>query len=208
MVYIVRAIIEDRSVKDGFVLIQESKSHCYGKWYLPSGNVHRGEGIDEAVKRVVHEEAGLADGNPEQIILIEEIGPFWWRFTFLVTFPDSFNLAKNLKTEKQKDKYSIKAEIWEWEEIISTDKLRDEDMLRCVREYNKQMSYWKKRDENIRQGKMKYGLSHHASQIENDLNWMKLEIQNIPRDFITIKALFVFETKEQLQLVTVLAYCR
>ena len=118
----------------------------------------------------------------------------------------SYLLSIIRKTEKQKDKYSIKAEIWEWEEIISTDKLRDEDMLRCVREYNKQMSYWKKRDENIRQGKMKYGLSHHASQIENDLNWMKLEIQNIPRDFITIKALFVFETKEQL--VTVVAYCR
>ena len=38
-------------------------------------------------------------------------------------------MAKNLKSEKQRDKFSIKAEIWKWQEIMSTDKgeLRDED---------------------------------------------------------------------------------
>ena len=58
------------------------------------------------MKRVVHEETGLSHAIPERIIMVEEVGPFWFRFTYLVKFDHNNNIAKNLKTSR--DRFSIR----------------------------------------------------------------------------------------------------
>lgn len=41
-----------------FLLVQEAKPSCYGKWNLPAGHLDVGEDIFEGAKREVREEAG------------------------------------------------------------------------------------------------------------------------------------------------------
>ena len=45
--------------------IKESKKqrNVYEKWNLPAGNVNRGESIEEAMRRIIEEEAGLQGSN-------------------------------------------------------------------------------------------------------------------------------------------------
>jgi 8-oxo-dGTP pyrophosphatase MutT (NUDIX family) len=45
---------------DRFVLVQESKETCKGKWSIPGGMLEPGESIFEAGIREVSEEAGIA----------------------------------------------------------------------------------------------------------------------------------------------------
>lgn len=195
VVYIVRAIIEDKKDKNlgsGFVMIQESKKKVEKKWYLPAGNVNRNESIEEALVRVVREETGLANGNPEQIISVEEIGPFWFRFTYLVTFTDP-GILRHLKTEK--DQYSMRAEVWKFEDLIRRQgDLRDEDMLRAIRQYRSFSSSFPNVKSNSAFEKMSDKLSDYESITTK---WKKLKVEPIPRDYITVRAVFLFETKDK-----------
>ena len=44
---------------DKYLLVQESKEYCYGKWNLPAGHLDSGETIFEAAKREIKEECNL-----------------------------------------------------------------------------------------------------------------------------------------------------
>ena len=46
-------------------IIKESKKqrNVYETWNLPAGNVNRGESIEEAMRRIIEEEAGLQGSN-------------------------------------------------------------------------------------------------------------------------------------------------
>lgn len=63
-------------------MVQEAKPQCYGRWYLPAGRMEVAESIHEALCREVKEEAGL-DCEPITLLLVEEQGQQWIRFTFL-----------------------------------------------------------------------------------------------------------------------------
>ena len=46
--------------KDGkYLLVQEAREKCYGKWNLPAGHLDPNETIIEAAKREIKEESGL-----------------------------------------------------------------------------------------------------------------------------------------------------
>ncbi len=54
-VIVVGGVIE----KDGkFLLVQEAKAKCFGKWNLPAGHLEIGEDIFEGAKREIKEETG------------------------------------------------------------------------------------------------------------------------------------------------------
>ncbi|KAJ6249366.1 mutt/nudix hydrolase [Anaeramoeba flamelloides] len=115
MVYIIK--------NDKLVVIQESKSSCRGKWYLPAGRMKLGEDVFEGAKRETLEEAGLEIENLK--IFDTEFHPYsnsfdWVRFHLTATISGG-----SLKTLKQKDKESMQAK---W---IKLSKLKDCD-LRCT----------------------------------------------------------------------------
>lgn len=64
------------------LMVQEAKTECYGRWYLPAGRMEGGESILEALQREVKEEAGI-DCQPITMLLVQEKGPQWVRFIFL-----------------------------------------------------------------------------------------------------------------------------
>jgi len=46
-------------IKDNkFLLVQEAKAKCYGKWNIPAGHLELGETIFEGAKREIYEETG------------------------------------------------------------------------------------------------------------------------------------------------------
>ena len=76
--YIVAVVIFD---EDKVLLMQEAKSSCLGKWYLPAGKVEVGENFYEAAKREVLEETGFII-EPTGLIMAEVNHNYWMRFVF------------------------------------------------------------------------------------------------------------------------------
>lgn len=59
MSYDVKVIVGVVVEKDGkYLLVQEAKASCYGKWNLPAGHLDPDETIVEAAKREAKEETG------------------------------------------------------------------------------------------------------------------------------------------------------
>ncbi|VDM48370.1 unnamed protein product [Toxocara canis] len=63
------------------LMVQEAKRRCYGKWYIPSGRIERGETIVEGVSREVLEETGYKC-DPEELLCLQVQGSGWYRFAF------------------------------------------------------------------------------------------------------------------------------
>ncbi|KAG0711971.1 8-oxo-dGDP phosphatase NUDT18 [Chionoecetes opilio] len=75
--FIVAAVLLN---SEGHVLMmQEAKSSCAGKWYLPAGRMEAGETIVEAAKREVLEETGL-DTDITTVLMVESAAGSWFRF--------------------------------------------------------------------------------------------------------------------------------
>lgn len=103
--YIVAAVIFN--AKGEVLMVQEAKKDCYGHWYLPAGRMEPGESIEEAVQREVKEEAGV-DCQPVTMLLVQETGPQWIRFTFLAEITGG-----SLKTKAEADSESLQAQWWD-----------------------------------------------------------------------------------------------
>lgn len=80
------------SPQDEVLLIQEAKKECHGSWYLPAGRMEPEETIVEALLREVKEEAGL-HCEPLTLLSVEERGPSWIRFVFLIRPTGTANLV-------------------------------------------------------------------------------------------------------------------
>jgi len=178
--YVVRAIIQESlsdqkdSTTRKYLMIQESKESCREKWYLPAGTVHHKESLDEAAVRIVKEESGII-AKSSSVLMVEEIGPFWLRFTFTMECFDG-----DLKSVE--DSFSMRSQFLT-EDVIRTmaskDQLRDVDMLRAL---------------NVAR-KVKRKLPKIDSALGN-YKWNMLKIQDIPHKFISIRACFVFKNDE------------
>ncbi|XP_062855440.1 8-oxo-dGDP phosphatase NUDT18 [Trichomycterus rosablanca] len=119
--YIVSAVIFND--KGEVLMVQEAKPQCYGRWYLPAGRMEVGESIHEALCREVKEEAGL-DCEPITMLLVEEQGQQWIRFTFLAQVKGG-----SLKTTAEADAESLQAQWWDREAPLS---LRGRDILSLI----------------------------------------------------------------------------
>lgn len=174
--YIVRAVIEEPSDEANreshYLLIQENRPQCRHKWYLPSGSVFPTESLEEAIIRIVHEEAGITV-KPVTVLLIEEIGPFWFRFTFQMKIVEP--TEKILKISE--DKFSIKSQFWSHEKIKTRRRdLRDEDMLRAV---------------FVAQRVKFRALNQTDPRIAN-YKWNSLFVEPKGKKYISLRACFVF----------------
>uniref|UniRef100_A0A8C9X0H5 Nudix (nucleoside diphosphate linked moiety X)-type motif 18 n=1 Tax=Sander lucioperca TaxID=283035 RepID=A0A8C9X0H5_SANLU len=119
--YIVCAIIFNE--KEEVLMVQEAKTDCYKQWYLPAGRVEVGESLEEALRREVKEEAGF-DCEPITLLLIQEQGPQWIRFTFLAKVTGG-----SLKSLSAADQESLQASWWDRQSALP---LRGRDILRLI----------------------------------------------------------------------------
>uniref|UniRef100_A0AAY4CXE0 Nudix hydrolase domain-containing protein n=1 Tax=Denticeps clupeoides TaxID=299321 RepID=A0AAY4CXE0_9TELE len=119
--YIVSAVVFNS--KNEVLMVQEAKQQCFGRWYLPAGRMEEGESITQALQREVREEAGL-EVEPKSLVLVEEQGTQWIRFTFLAAVTGG-----TLKTEAQADAESLQASWWDRESPLP---LRGRDILPLI----------------------------------------------------------------------------
>ncbi|XP_077079369.1 8-oxo-dGDP phosphatase NUDT18 [Siphateles boraxobius] len=119
--YIVSAVIFNS--KEEVLLVQEAKRDCYGRWYLPAGRMEERESIVEALQREVKEEAGI-DCQPITLLLVQEQGPQWVRFTFLAE-----ETGGSLKTTAEANAESLQAQWWDRESPLP---LRARDILPLI----------------------------------------------------------------------------
>lgn len=127
-------------VEDGkLLMMQEAKSGCRGKWYIPAGRVELGESPLTGAEREVEEETGL---------IMEATGIFCVEYKPSRKLKSSgynnwirYGVTGNivggvLKTEDEADKESIQGRWVPLEEVESMD-LRNTDFLRLLDEYQK-----------------------------------------------------------------------
>lgn len=174
--YVVRAVIEDpeEEQESHYLLIQESKEDSKRlKWYLPAGRVKPTESCDEAIIRIVHEEAGIRVLQKLPIILVEEIGPFWLRFTYLIEIQSD----QKAKMKHEEDEFSIKAQFWSLDKISSNRReLRGDDMIRAIKVATRVKARKEREDKDVR----------------INYEWNKLTIRPKPKKYVSIRACFIF----------------
>ena len=78
--------------------------------------------------------------------------------------------------------------------ISNKTRLRDEDMLRAIRQYRSFSSSFPNVKSNSAFEKMSDKLSDYESITTK---WKKLKVEPISRDYITVRAVFLFETKDK-----------
>ncbi|XP_053124930.1 8-oxo-dGDP phosphatase NUDT18 [Hemicordylus capensis] len=105
--YIVLAVLLNE--ENEVLMMQEAKSECRGRWYLPAGRMEPKETIVEAMQREVQEETGL-QCRPLTLLAVEERGPTWVRFAFLAQ-----PTGGTLKTLQEADAESLQARWWDRE---------------------------------------------------------------------------------------------
>lgn len=121
MTYVVAAVAINN---EGEVLmIQEAKTTCNGKWYLPAGRVDPNETLTDAIKREVLEETGLML-KPETLILVECATGSWFRFVFIGKVTGG-----KLKTIEDADEESLQAC---WVKNVNDLSLRSHDIIPLI----------------------------------------------------------------------------
>ncbi|XP_050735162.1 8-oxo-dGDP phosphatase NUDT18-like isoform X3 [Eriocheir sinensis] len=128
--FIVAAVLLNN---EGHVLMmQEAKSSCAGKWYLPAGRMEAGETIVEAAKREVLEETGL-EADITTLLMVESAAGSWFRFVVTGNV-----LGGELKTPASADKESLQAK---WVDNLAELSLRGNDIYPLI---HRVKQYWER----------------------------------------------------------------
>lgn len=106
--------------KDGkFLLVQENKTICKGKWNLPAGGLDRNESLIEGAKREIYEETGC---EVEITGILEIVNEILEGMNIVCFFFDTKIISENIKADGEE----ISNVKWfTYEEIINMkDQLR------------------------------------------------------------------------------------
>lgn len=121
--YIVAAVIFNEH--DEVLMMQEAKTSCMEKWYLPAGRVEPSENLINAVKREVLEETGLLM-DPKTLLMVECASGSWFRFSMTGKI-----IGGTLKTRDQSNEESLQAN-WYTAESLQSLPLRSKDILTLI----------------------------------------------------------------------------
>lgn len=131
--FIVAAVLLN---SEGHVLMmQEAKSSCAGKWYLPAGRMEAGETIVEAAKREVLEETGM-EADITTLLMVESAAGSWFRFVVTGNV-----LGGTLKTPASADKESLQAK---WVDNLGELSLRGNDIYPLI---HRAKQYWERQED-------------------------------------------------------------
>ena len=129
------------------------------------------------MKRIVEQETGLRDAQPERIVMVEEVGPYWFRFTYHVTFDQRYQKNINSHLKQKRDEYSIKASVWKLKEIQDLFvNLRDESIITVLKEFRNQV---KRREELNRNSIHKAPIRAPYQYEDQCINPLKVELYEL-----------------------------
>lgn len=108
---------------DEVLMVQEAKSACAGKWYLPAGRANPHETLSDAALRELEEETGL-QARLTTLLVVESAAGRWFRYVFTAEATGG-----ELKTPARADAESLQAK---WVAEPEQLPLRATDLLPLV----------------------------------------------------------------------------
>ncbi|XP_077283568.1 8-oxo-dGDP phosphatase NUDT18 [Arctopsyche grandis] len=109
--------------EDEVLMVQEAKSACAGKWYLPAGRANPHETLHQAAERELLEETGLT-AHLHTLLAVESAAGRWFRYVFTGEVTGG-----ELKTPARADAESLQAK---WVPQPEQLPLRANDLLPLV----------------------------------------------------------------------------